>query len=426
MGRRWGGMVLGAAMMLAAAGLVQAQDQDSKDQDIETIKKRLDALEKEKQERDAKDAQNQDSGSHGADPADAKWYDRVHVGGGVRSSFRMQSEQAPNGRTNSMGFQLDSGRLYSGGQITDTISATLNAEFTGSPSVLDAIAEFKFRDEFNIFAGRLLPACDRANSDGPYYNIAWDFPETSITFNNATNGFGREDGVTFWGDVQHFKYWAGAYTGLKNTTLSADHLQYAARAQYDFWDQEKGYYLSSTYHGGKEILALGAAVNFQSSTSGTVADTKNTLNFEVDALFEKKFEFGVPTVEVVYYYYSRGGYGGNGLGTFGNGNATTGPAEMGQGQAFTTTVAWLIPHMIGCGEFQPLIRYQGYDERSTDATKNPFKNNYDRWDVGLNYVISGHNARIALIYSFLHHKDAPLPTSEKSDHLLTLGSQVQF
>jgi hypothetical protein len=440
---RWGGLILGAVAALSMVGIAAAQDdqksnskdqgqdavkqddQKSKDQELEAIKKRLEALEQEKAQRDAAA-----SDEHGADPAEAKWYDRVKVGGGVRASFRSQEDLAPNGRTYSYGFNLDSARLYTGGKIVDigtsNISATLNAEFTettiGGPangfSALDAIAQFNIQDEFNIWMGRMLPACDRSDSDGPYYLIAWDFPETSIAFNRATNGFGRDDGITIWGDVKNFKYWVGAYSGLNNTTNSADHLLYAARIQYDFLDQEKGYYLLSTNHGKQSILALGAAVNYQSATSGVPGDPKNTTNFEIDALFEKKFEFGVPTIEMAYYYYGRGGYGGIGSGGFGG-------FVDGQGQAFMTTVAWLIPYKVGWGEFQPLVRYQGYDEKKADS-KNAFKNNYDRWDVGVNYVMDGHNARISIIYSVMNHHDLPALTSDKADHLFTIGSQVQF
>jgi len=420
MGTRWG-VVVGVAVAFSVAGIAAAQDQGSKDQDLETIKKRLDVLEQEKAQREADELKKAE---HGADPADVKWYDKVHVGGGVRASFRSQEASSPSTNTYSYDFQLDDSRLYTGGKITDKISASLTADFrTGGAAVIDAIAEFTFQDEFNVFVGRMLPACDRSNSDGPYYLSSWDYPELSFTFTNAFGaGFGRDDGITLWGDIQKFKYWVGAYEGLSNGPgpNTADHLLYAARVQYDFLDPEKGYYLSSTYYGEKSILALGVAVNYQAGIAGALGDEKNELNLDIDALFEKKFDFGTPTVEVAYYMFKRGGYGSAGVGGLNN---VAGALQLGEGQGILATVAFLIPGKIGWGEFQPFVRYQAYDEKKTDA-KNLVKNNFDRVDLGVNYVMSGHNARISLVYSVMDHKDGL--ATDNADHLLTIGTQVQF
>ncbi len=320
---------------------------------------------------------------------------------------------------------LDSGRLYTGGKITDTISATLNAEFTGGVSVLDAIAQFRFSDEFNIFVGRHLPACDRSDSDGPYYLIAWDYPELSVNFNPATNGFGRDDGVTLWGDVDKFKYWVGAYEGQDPSPLAnvSDHLLYALRVQYNLWDAEKGYYLSSTYHGEKSILALGLALNYQAGVEGVAGDTKAALNVVIDALFEKKLEFGTPTLEAAYYIYKRGGYGFNALPL----PAPQVPSvDRGEGTGFLVTAAFLFPQKIGWGQFQPFVRYQVFNEVGLDTVENPLKNDFDRTDVGVNYVLKGHDARISIVYSSITNDTGSGPGSHDVDHQFLIGTQVQF
>lgn len=414
MGMRWGAVVLGVVTALSLAREAGAQEPSAKDQELETIKKRLEALE---QERNAEKAAKED---HGAGLAEEKWYDRVKVGGGVRAAFRSFEDAANNGRNYSYDMDLDSGRFYSGGKITDTISATLNAEFTGGVSVLDAIAQFRFSDEFNIFVGRHLPACDRSDSDGPYYLIAWDFPELSVNFNQATNGFGRDDGVTFWGDVDKFKYWVGVYEGQDPSPIgnTSDHLLYAARFQYDFLDAEKGYYLSSTYHGEKSILALGLAFNYQTAVEGVPGDTQAALNLVIDALFEKKFEFGTPTLEAAYYLSKRGGYGFNGAGQP--------TVDRGEGSGFLITAAFLIPQKLGWGQLQPFIRYQVFNEVGTDPVENPLENDFVRTDVGVNYVMKGHDARIALVYSVIENDTGTGPGSHDVDHLFTIGTQVQF
>ena len=57
----------------------------------------------------------------------------VRQGEGRRRRARglhRETDAAPNGRDRSSDFALQSGRLYTGGKITEFLSATLNAEFT--------------------------------------------------------------------------------------------------------------------------------------------------------------------------------------------------------------------------------------------------------------------------------------------------------
>lgn len=409
--RKWGQVVLSLVVLVTSARGAMAQDA-SRDSEIEALKRRLEVLESAKTEGGA---------IRVFEPVEEKWFDRVKVGGGVRTSFVSAEDQAPNGQGAGYDFNTNSARFYSGGKITETISATLNAEFTGTVSVLDAYVQFKFSDEFQLFAGRHLPATDRSNSDGPYYLIAWDFPETSIAFNNSTNGFGRDDGITFFGDVGKFKYWVGAYEGTDPGLGASDHLLYALRAQYDFFDAESGFYLSSTYHGSKKVLAAGFALNYQSDVAGQAVDAKSQTNLAIDLLWEDKLAFlsnSVATVEVAMYKYLRGGYGGDGL-------TTSGATGLGQGTGMMFTLALLLPYEVGCGKFQPLYRYQGFDERSIDVAKNPTKDNFARHDIGFNYVIKGHDARVSVIYSALRHGEAALPNN-LLEYLFTIGLQGQF
>ncbi|MEI9891733.1 MAG: hypothetical protein WDN45_15765 [Caulobacteraceae bacterium] len=64
------------------------------------------------------------------------------------------------------------------GQLNKTIGATFNTERDGDGNivVLDGYARFEFKDEFNIWAGRMLPPTDRSNLDGPYYLSSYNYP----------------------------------------------------------------------------------------------------------------------------------------------------------------------------------------------------------------------------------------------------------
>ncbi len=406
----WSGVVAAVFMMALSARVGVAQD--NKDEEIQDLKRRLEILEKDKQAKDA--------AAPGAaivtEAVEEKWYDKVHVGGGVRTEYR--AAETATGKYSS-DFSLGSGRLYTGGKINEIFSATLNAEFTsGGASVLDAICQMKVANEFQIFVGRMLPATDRSNSDGPYYLSTWDFPFLSDGFNAAGKLGDRDDGVTFWGDVNAFKYWVGVYEGNDHGAPFAnkgDRLLYSARVQFNFMDAEPGYYLQSTYYGDKKILAVGLVANYQGIGTGTPAGGVTAMgNVAVDFLWEDKIGEGVATVEAAYYYFGRHGFSGPTTP-----GALAGPFDTGSGTGFLFSVAYLIPGKIGWGQFQPHIRYQGFDE-SESSTNNPTANNVARYDIGVNYVMVGHNARISLVYT---HNAV---TGPQEFGMVVLGTQFQF
>ena len=142
---------------------------------------------------------------------DTKW---VSLGAGLRTSFESREDGAPDGTSRSKEFELESIRLYMGGQIHENIKFTFNTERQANSElrVLDAIAQFEFSDMFNIWMGRLLPPSDRSNLDGPYYLSTWDFP---LVQRYPALFAGRDDGVALWGqqDGGKFKYQVGAFQG---------------------------------------------------------------------------------------------------------------------------------------------------------------------------------------------------------------------
>lgn len=407
----WSGVVLSVVMMALCSRVGLAQDA-GKDEEIQDLKRRLDLLEKDKQAREAAPS----GGAVLSEPVEEKWYDKVHVGGGVRTEYRAQEVDFGTKTKYTSDFSLTSGRLYTGGKINEFLSATLNAEFSASPAVLDAIAQMKVCNEFNIFMGRMLPATDRSNSDGPYYLSTWDFPFLSDGFNSAGKLGDRDDGVTLWGDVGNFKYWVGVYEGNDKGAPSArfgDRLLYAARVQYDFMDAESGYYLQSTYYGDKKVLAVGLVANYQGNAAGTIVNPEGFGNVAVDFLWEDKLGDGVATVEAAYYYFGRHGFGvAEEVGE--------GPFDTGAGTGFLFSVAYLIPGKIGWGQFQPHVRYQGFNEAESGGANNVTANNIARYDIGVNYVMVGHNARISFVYS---HTDV---TGPKEFGQFVIGTQFQF
>lgn len=88
-----------------------------------------------------------------------------------------------------------------------------------------------------------------------------------------------------------------------------------------------------------------------------------------------------------------------------------GPSEQG----YRRTDTYLIPGKVGWGQFQ--LRYQKFsrDVSNTDQTQA---------DLGLNYVIKGHDARITAVFSKV--KDDASPSGANDINKFILGVQIQI
>jgi len=306
----------------------------------------------------------------------------VTLGGGMRSAIRITEDGAPDGGTG-YDADLESVRLYTGGQVTDNIGFEFNTEFDGDDDihVLDAVAKFAFSEQFNIWAGRFLPPSDRSNLDGPYYLGTYDFP---LVQGYPARFAGRDNGVAVWGQTGggKFKYQVGAFEGCQETTgcntgaNDSDNFLYAGRMVVNLWDPEPGYYNSSDYYGAKDILAIGVVAQYQSDATGTALTPGDYFAWNVDLLMQKKLSGnGVVTLEGAYYDYDTDGQ----------------PTPLMEGQGFFVLASYLFPQKTGIGQFQPVIRYQSMDRDDGGL-------DVDTYEGGFNYIIDGHNARLALMY----------------------------
>ncbi len=323
----------------------------------------------------------------------------VSVGAGLRTSFAMVEDAAPSGDDYSKDFEVESVRLYISGQAYENVYFTFNTERSAEEvHVLDAIARLEFSDGFNVWAGRFLPPSDRSNLSGPYYLNAWDFP--------AAQAFpaifaGRDDGVAVWGQTGggKFKYQVGLFEGRQGGANDSDNMLAAGRLTYNFWEPEPGYYNSSTYYGAKDVLAVGVVMMSQADGVGTAATPGDFAGWSVDVLAEKKLgNGGVPTFEAAYYDYD---------------TDDIADASLTQGSSYMVLGSYLFPAPLGIGQIQPLVRFQSFDVDGGDEL--------ERMDVGFNYVIKGHDARVSVVYS---NQDPGGAASDFS--MFKVGLQVQI
>jgi Phosphate-selective porin O and P len=337
----------------------------------------------------------------------------VSIGFGMRGSFSSVEDAAPNKKSRSQDFSLDSARIFLSGSLNKNIKGMFNTEkdIAGEGfQVIDANVQIAVIPELTIWAGRFLSPSDRANLAGPYYSLGggyWSGIASRYGFNGGY--IGRDDGVAAVGNLLDGKlgYSFGAFEGntafkiapvTVGSRTGSDGLMYAGRLQYDFWDAEPGYYGTGNYLGGKDILAVGIAGRTQKAGSVSATDTGDYKSYSVDFLLEKKdVGPGAVSLEAAYYDYD-----------------TDDVFKSEQGKAYSAGAGYIFSDKVGWGQFQPFVRYQKFD---SDAATNDTTKKYD---LGVNYIIEGYNAQIAAVYS-----DTKV-SGLSSTNAFTVALQMQF
>jgi hypothetical protein len=342
---------------------------------------------------------------------------------GIRTSFSAVESGSANGQEYSNDFNIDNARIYINGKIHKYVGFEFNTDCfqcsfkngagggngnNSSIGLLDAIGKFEFNEMFNIWVGRMLLPSERGELNGPFYHATYDgfrtpfFPaDQSGNFNAGAGLYGRDNAATFWGKFHpfgtHVLYAVSVSQGLRSGAINGGNsLMYTGRLQWNLLNDEKnpGYYTAGTYYGtGGDILAIAGSVQHQKDGAGTVNTAgQNGSDFtglSVDVLFEKVLpnNMGVFTFNGEFKRF------------FANYGAPTAVAAPGNtcfcvfnGHSWTVYALYLIPQEIGIGRFQPYVRFTSIDPR--------YGNDRVEWEPGINYVISGHNARISAFYRY--------------------------
>ncbi len=358
----------------------------------------------------------------------------VSVGFGLRSSFTSAEKGAPDGKSRSEDFSLDSIRLYMGASLNKYIKATFNTEkkSDNSVQVIDGIAQFEPMPEFNVWFGRMLPPSDRSNLDGPYYLLAWSYP--GLVSQYPSYAVGRDNGVLAWGNVdKKVVYSVGAFQGHNNVSGASSesgNLLYAGRVAINLLDPElaPAYYTGSTYYGAADIFTIGLVVQTQSDGAGTAADKGNYTGYNIDVLYENKDTgSGSVTLEGAAYKYDTDGKVDTSA-AFDTTKNSSGVGGLQQGKAYLLGAAYLFPQQVGWGKFQPYVRFQKFDRDkiSENGAVLLYDGNFKQYDVGVNYVIAGPNAKISATYTDSKPDDKTPLASNTDLNQFTIGVQLQF
>jgi hypothetical protein len=270
------------------------------------------------------------------------------------------------------------------GSGSDGADGTVTNSFLPAFQILDAIAQLKVVDEFQVWVGQHIPANDRNNMNGPFFGNTWNF---AIAAGGYPFDVGARDrGVTAWGLVAkgRFKY----HLSLVDLQPGRDFGQarFAGRVNFHFLEPENFYYNSGTYFGSQDILTVGAVAHLQKGLEDVVDDDLNGFSF--DGMFEKNFgKGGTFTAEAGYFNFDETGvnYRGN-QGTADLGSGVSGPYP---GEGVLGVLSWLTPDAVGPGKIQPNTRIQYGDFAGAKDVV---------FDAGLAYVIDGFNHKYHLNY----------------------------
>jgi len=355
----------------------------------------------------------------------------ISVGAGLRTALTIGEDGAPDGKSASTNFNVQSMRLYVDGQIHEKVKFTFNTTCEGcvfgqdtgdsvgaggNVDILDAIVRIEINPRFNVWAGRMLTPADRIELNGPYYGLSWNqftvplLPSDQL---GKAGLLGRDDGVTVWGSYGRVQYAAGVFDGVDGGPNQQDHPLFSGRLAINFLDQEHnpGYYNSSTYFGtGGDIMTLGLSFQTQSDGAGTAAQPTDFHGYIVDGLFEKNLgERGTVTVEGEYKVFDTS--------IKSAARADPGCFCLFDGDAWFVTAAYLLPNEIGIGKLQPYIRFTSNnpDGRVRDS---------DLTEFGVNYVVKGHNLRFNANVTTGDANLTGAPGNDKVSFLL--GVQVQI
>jgi hypothetical protein len=270
---------------------------------------------------------------------------------------------------------------------------TQNGTPGGGPTnvkVLDNYIQFEFNDYAKFWVGRFVPPCDRASMTAPAYLYAFDYPIVSawqIAYSNI-----RDNNAAFWGQVDggQYKYYFALSNGRHDQVNQADNLKYWLRLQADFLDPEPGYYPSSSYDGAKKIASIGVSYSYQKDGAGNVGlagpgvvTSKSFKEFAIDYRYEAPDNIsgagGKFDSEGAWYDYDID-------------HATDTSGYLLQGHGYFVNAGYAFPQKFGIGRLEPIV---GFEQFWRSPTNNVgLQGKQQRFEVGLQYLIKGHDIRI--------------------------------
>ena len=274
-------------------------------------------------------------------------------------------------------------RLLVGGQVAKNITffiETDNPNLGRAPKALgsgfilqDAIAEVKLSDPLTISAGLMfVPFCRNCIQSAATL-LSLDYSSFSFLATPATqSSVGRDIGFQAKGyfNGNRIEYRVGAFQGFR-AAGSRNPLRGVGRLQINLLDPETpGIFYTGTYLGTKRVFALGAGFDMQAGPGD------NYKAWTVDGFLDYPIGDSVSvTAQADFFAYDGG-------------------------QTFPT-VAKQTALFVEAGVYFRPVRLMPFVKFETQAFDLVTANDIKRYQAGLTYYISGHNANLKAAYSRL-------------------------
>lgn len=159
--------------------------------------------------------------------------------------------------------------------VTDSPNLGKAPKTPGSGLVLvDAMGEWKIRDEFRLVAGLMLMPFCRNTQQGAGGLLSLDYGTYTFLWVVPTQSpYGRDLGFMAKGYLadQRLEYRVGVYQGARQPG-SRNPLRSTGRLQYNFLETEIVTFYPGTYLGTKKVLAIGAGYDTQQDYRALSAD----------------------------------------------------------------------------------------------------------------------------------------------------------
>lgn len=292
-------------------------------------------------------------------------------------------------------------------------------------TMLDAVLRFDLGDAFKVNVGKFKYGFSRENLEACENPLSLDrslFLTAPLLGSNPT----RDMGVSVWGNLykEMFQYRFDIMDGRKAAAGDATHAappkstyRYTGRVHVSLLEPESNYGYKGTYMGKKQVLTVGAAVQFEPDAvySDWKAKTgsKDYSAWTVDAFYEQALkEAGTLTLSAAYVNYKLGhAYLGANPDALSYGLA-------GEKNGWYAKAGYMLPNM-------PL-QFFGRIEQWKFAQLNGIYNQKVDWAaIGANYYIWGQDLKLSVELSTTKFDQQATVGSVRSKDMKTFLAQLQ-
>jgi hypothetical protein len=312
----------------------------------------------------------------------------------------------------------------------DTGVGTANGQSAKKPQLFfhDIWTEFKVLDELYLGTGlHYWNGISRLSSHSTLNFLAIDAPIFNWPLIELTDQFARQFGIYAKGQVKKIDYrlalnkpfsvgTGGSYNEIRQQPLANnvvnDNWATQGYIAYQFLEEENNKlpFFVGSYLGSKKVFNVGGGWHFHPDATSS-NNANGTVNYHNIALFGLDVFLDIPlnpnkgtalTSYSVFYNYDFGPNYIRNIGImnvgFGPGSTQNGPGNaqptIGSGRIFYSQTGYLLPQRIlgDLGRLQPFgaVTHKNFEF---------FDDSSWQYDLGMNYYINGHQAKITLQYS---------------------------